>query len=138
MAKAEATKDAFITLAPVTPKGKWGIAARRIGTADRFACIAESRSEQTADRIVLALTMLQGEKEKLEEAQRPLLEDLRRQLEVSRAQATQLTKDLSGERGRLREERAAHDITRAAKAGLEVEYSRLSAKVKLLQEKAPA
>lgn len=72
-----ATKNDYITVAPVTPKGKWAICARRIGTKDRFAFIAEARTQIAADNIVEALQVLQGEIKKLDTPLQSTVEDLR-------------------------------------------------------------
>jgi len=75
-------KQDYITLAPITPKGKWMVCARRAGGAgnERFAPIAECRTEGTADAIVKALDVLQGTVRDLEVPARKLADELRTRL----------------------------------------------------------
>lgn len=50
----------YVTVSPVTPKGKWLVCSRRIGGRDRLAVFAECRNEQTADAVVDAMNAMQG------------------------------------------------------------------------------
>lgn len=121
-------KDAFITVSPVTQRGKWSVFVRRIGSKDRYAFLAETRSEEVADRIVLALSALQGDQEKLEAKMQPVLDDVRRQLASTREQVSALQKDLL-------EERRAHSATRNSLRSAQVDPERLQREISSLNER---
>lgn len=55
-----AKEHQYVTVSPVTPKGKWLVCSRRIGSKDRLAVFAECRNEQSADAVVDAMNSLQG------------------------------------------------------------------------------
>lgn len=122
-----ATKNDYITVAPVTPKGKWAICARRIGTKDRFAFIAEARTQIAADGIVDALNLMQGEVKKLETPAQRLLEEVRAALAEERARTSGLQRDLTSLKNTLRTEESAHAETKRVERRLADEASRLRA-----------
>jgi len=78
-------KSQYTTIAPVTPKGKWVVCSRRIGTRERLTPIAECRSESMADNIVDALNALQGVVDKIDAPSARELATLK--MQVSRDEA---------------------------------------------------
>lgn len=80
-----AAKQDYITIAPVTPKGKWTICVRRVGSKDRFAPVAEARTQTAADGIVDALNLMQGELARIERPTQRTLDELRETLKAERA-----------------------------------------------------
>ncbi len=102
-------KTQYLTLAPVTPKGKWVICSRKIGSKERFTVLAETRCESTADTIVDALNALQGAVDKIDAP--------------SKARVKELADALSTERGRTQ---AARDDTRSKQIKLEELHKRVT------------
>lgn len=76
-------KNDYITVAPVTPKGKWTVCMRRVGSKDRFAPVAEARTQLAADSIVDALNLMQGEIKRLELPAQRTLEQVRADLKIA-------------------------------------------------------
>ena len=107
-----AAKDQYVTVAPVTPKGKWLVCARRVGSKDRLAPIAEARSESSADKIVSALNLLQGEVAKADIRDLGVAEELGELLKKERECVRALQRDVSGLTQRLRAEQHTHDDTK--------------------------
>jgi hypothetical protein len=105
-------KNDYITIAPVTPKGKWTICMRRIGTKDRYAPVAEARTQTAADGIVDALNLMQGEIKKLEVPAQRLLEEVRALLHSERAITSQLRSDVNNLKRERDNEMRAHGQTK--------------------------
>jgi predicted RNase H-like nuclease (RuvC/YqgF family) len=73
-------RNAYIVLDP-TGKGKtYSVAARRVGSKERYTVVATCSSDSLAARIVDGLSLLQGETVKLDLPHEKLCEDLRAQL----------------------------------------------------------
>lgn len=104
-------KFQYITIAPVTPKGKWTVCSRRLGNRERFSLLAETRNEADADRLVDALNSLQGTIDKLNA---PLENDLvlaRRVIAELTTTLTKVREEASVDRNKLRHaERKVDDL----------------------------
>jgi uncharacterized coiled-coil protein SlyX len=104
-------KSQYLTIAPVTPKGKWTVCSRRVGSRERFSLLAETRNEGDADRLVDALDALQG---KIDTLSVPLERDLviaRRCITELTAAVTKAREEASVDRSKLRHvERRADDL----------------------------
>jgi ABC-type transporter Mla subunit MlaD len=122
-----AAKNDYITIAPVTPKGKWTICMRRVGTKDRYAPVAEARTQIAADGIVDALNLMQGEIKKLEVPAQRLLEEVRAALTEERSRTRQLQQDVSNLKRTLGTEEGAHASTKRLLDAARNECSRLRA-----------
>lgn len=94
-------KNQYVTVAPVTPKGKWLVASRRIGSKERLTPFCECRTEIAADAVVEALNLMQGELVKLELPAQRVLEETRGALAKERALITTLRLDLKDEQRRV-------------------------------------
>ncbi len=93
----------YITIAPVTPKGKWTVCVRRIGTRDRFAPVAVCNTQTAADGIVDAMNLMQGEVKKLELPAQRLLEQVRADLAMANERVRTLQDEKSKANGENRE-----------------------------------
>lgn len=129
-----AIKYDFLTIAPVTPKGKFTICQRRIGSRDRFAPVAETRTQSAADSIVDALNLMQGEVKKLEVPAERLLEQVKGDLKIAHDKLRNVEAERSGLQHRLREAQRAQDnateqrnIAQAKLQAAEAENNRLRA-----------
>jgi hypothetical protein len=104
-------KSQYLTIAPVTPKGKWTVCSRRVGSRERFSLLAETRNEGDADRLVDALDALQG---KIDTLSVPLERDLviaRRCITELTAAVTKAREQASVDHNKLRHvERRADDL----------------------------
>lgn len=96
-------KNDYITVAPVTPKGKWTVCMRRVGSKDRFAPVAEARTQLAADSIVDALNLMQGEIKRLELPAQRTLEQVRADLKIAHDKQSAAEVDKFGALHRLRE-----------------------------------
>lgn len=96
-------KNDYITVAPVTPKGKWTVCMRRVGSKDRFAPVAEARTQLAADSIVDALNLMQGEIKRLELPAQRTLEQVRGDLKIAHDKQRAAETERSGTLNRLRE-----------------------------------
>lgn len=74
------SKTQFITIGPVTPKGKWTVCARRLGSKDRYKPIGTTNNEVDADTIVNGLNALQGTLDKLSAPNEVIIADMRETL----------------------------------------------------------
>lgn len=102
----------YMCLAPVTPKGKHTICVRRVGTRDRYAPVAEARTQTAADSIVDALNLMQGEVKKLEVPAQRELEGVRRDLQTAHERNQRVSTEKGTLEHRLREaERSIDRIT---------------------------
>lgn len=125
------TKFDYITVAPITPKGKWTVCSRRIGTKDRFAQIAVANTELAAGSIVDALNLMQGEVKKLEVPAQRLLEQVRADLRISQQRCRDAETAKSGTEQRYREEMRRADEIRNERDKLRVEIAALKAQLKV-------
>jgi uncharacterized coiled-coil protein SlyX len=104
-------KSQYLTIAPVTPKGKWTVCSRRVGSRERFSLLAETRNEGDADKLVDALDALQG---KIDTISVPLERDLviaRRCITELTAAVAKAREEASADRNKLRHvERKADDL----------------------------
>lgn len=98
------SKFDYITVAPLTPKGKWNVCVRRVGSRDRFAPVALCNTQLAADSIVDAMNLMQGEVKKLEAPAQRLLEQVRADLKMSQDRCRTAETERSGLNHRLREE----------------------------------
>lgn len=103
MPKAKEDKSQYVVVSPVTPKGKWQIAARRLGSEDKYAIIGETRSEGFAANIVQGLHLLQGEVAKLTVPAEQQMEGLRAQLETERTNSRRYEREASERYNKIRE-----------------------------------
>jgi hypothetical protein len=78
-------KDAFIVIAPTGSGKVFSIAARRMGSKDRYSIIGSTTNDIAADKIVKGLLLLQGEEVKLEVPAQRVLEEVRSQLTFERS-----------------------------------------------------
>ena len=87
-------RDAYIVLAP-TGKGKfYYVAARRIGSRERYSVVATCESDTVAQQIIDGLRLLQGEVLELSTVAERTLTDVRMQLVAERERCDKI----SGER----------------------------------------
>lgn len=115
----------YVTISPVTPKGKWLVAMQRIGGKDRMAILAEVRTEGAADAIVAALDAMEGRYAKLEKASSGPMEDLKRAVAEHKGVAGKLRSDLLGEQQKRREVERSLENMRAERDGAKAECARV-------------
>lgn len=130
-----ATKYDFITIAPVTSKGKWTICQRRIGSRDRYAPVAETRTQTAADGIVDAMNLMQGEVKKLEVPAQRLLEQVRGDLKIQQDKTRAVEAERSGLSQRLREAQTLADNRAHERNLAQARVQTLEARVKDLEER---
>lgn len=99
----------YITVAPVTPKGKWTVCVRRVGSRDRYAPVAVCNTQLAADGIVDAMNLMQGEAKKLELPAQRLLKQVRADLHLANQRSTLLAGDKANLNNELREARRQID-----------------------------
>ena len=83
--KKPTDKDAFIVLAPTGKSKVFAVAARRIGSRDRYSVVATCQSETLCQRIVDGLDLLQGKEVKLDIPVQRVLDGVRAQLSATHA-----------------------------------------------------
>lgn len=106
-------RDAYIVLAPVGKSKIYSIAARRIGSRERYSVVATCTSDTLAQQIVDGLRLYQGEVLELSTVAERTLTDVREQLVTEREKYNKI----SGERRELQikvvdVERALRDAIR--------------------------
>lgn len=126
----------YTTMSPVTPKGKWFVCSRRIGSRDSLAPIAEVRAESIAAKIVDGLNLLQGEEVKLTVPAERLLNDVRESLRKEQALVGQLRSDVRNRDETIRRMGIDADTLRREKMTLQVRIDNLMKAVPNTKESA--
>lgn len=84
-------RDAYIVLAPVGKAKTYSIAARRIGSKERYSVVATCASDTVAQQIVDGLKTLQGEVVEIETVVQRTLADVRAQLTAERERSSKIS-----------------------------------------------
>ncbi len=95
-----AQKSYYVTVAPLTPKGKWLVCGRKLGKKEKLLPLYECRTELAADKAVDALNLLQDALLKLEVTAQNEVAELR----VALSKARDEYNNLRGEANGLRHE----------------------------------
>lgn len=131
-------KDQYAVIAPVTKTGKYIIVARRIGTRERLAPIAEVRSENVADQIVEGLHLRQGELTKLDAKLAPQIEQLKADVQAARVKYVSLSTELGDARRRVSLVESDRDRIARDRDRLQVSVEHLNKDIAALQAKLVA
>src|SRR6266478_3718219 len=75
-------RDAYIVLAPLGKSKMYSVAARRVGSRDRYSVVATCTSDTVAQQIVDGLKLLQGEVVAIETVTQRTLANVRSQYTV--------------------------------------------------------